>query len=117
MDDTKKYTTPDMNIGCIDLMSRYRQKYEADQMAVFVSVLGGMSPLSMSQNKMVFYDSSGQVAHFEFEGGQSTWSDSPWRFLTEHVVRAILEAARQKINQFVWEGFIEHGFRHARQRD
>jgi hypothetical protein len=115
-EDTRKYTTKDLNIGGIECVSRYGRKYEADQMTAFVVMLGSKIPLRISQIKMVFYDSQAQMATIEFHGGKDSFNDHPWMFLPEHVERAIFEAARQTINQFAWGGAVEHGFRYARRR-
>jgi hypothetical protein len=113
-EDTRKHTTDDVDFGGIKLMSRYGRKYEADQMTAFVVMLGSKIPLRMSQIKQVFYDSQAQMATIEFHGGKDSFNDHPWMFLPEHVEQAILNAARQTINQFAWGGYVEHGFRYRR---
>lgn len=114
--DTKKYTTDDIDIAGIKCFSRYGRKYEADQMTAFVVILGSKIPLRMSQVKEVFYDSSAQIATIEFYGGKDSFKDDPWMFLPPHVERAVFAAAKATLNQFAWGGFVEHGFRYKKKK-
>lgn len=108
--NAEKYTTDDLKISGIHLVSRYCRQCEMDQMIAFIIMLSSKIPsLQWAQIKSVYYDSQSQTAVIDFHNGKNS-NDDLMQFLPPPILDAILDAARETINQFEWDGLIEHGF-------
>jgi hypothetical protein len=100
----------DINIEGITLMSRYGRQYEIDQMITFVALLSSRISLEQTQIKEIFIDSKSSMTIFFFHDGQDSTNDCLQDFLPPPVCMAIYGSAKEALNQFEWNGVVEHGF-------